>query len=123
MQRIQQAMAMRPRNPRCSPTVQTKGSRIEEAYFQLECRAETVQQWAQTKMNAQDMTVAEFFAGIGLMRIGLEKAGWHIAFANDIDHDKWQMYKDHFGDTGEFIVEDIQPHYIRPSNAQRAGNV
>jgi site-specific DNA-cytosine methylase len=23
---------------------------------------------------------AEFFAGIGLMRLGLEKAGWKIAF-------------------------------------------
>ena len=54
-----------------------------------------------------EKTFAEFFAGIGLMRIGLEKAGWQIALANDIDHDKWQMYKDHFGDTGEFIVEDI----------------
>jgi site-specific DNA-cytosine methylase len=33
-------------------------------------------------MSAQDMTFAEFLAGIGLMRIGLENAGWHIAFAN-----------------------------------------
>ena len=41
------------------------------------------------------------------MRIGLERAGWHIAFANDIDEDKWQMYRDHFGDTGEFIVGDV----------------
>ena len=31
---------------------------------------------------------AEFFAGIGLMRLGLEKAGWEIAFANDIDTTK-----------------------------------
>lgn len=30
-------------------------------------------------------TVAEFFAGIGLMRMGLEKAGWKTVFANDID--------------------------------------
>jgi DNA (cytosine-5)-methyltransferase 1 len=52
-------------------------------------------------------TVAEFFAGIGLMRIGLENAGWRITFANDIDPDKWRMYKDHFGGSGEFIVEDI----------------
>src|ERR1035437_3153635 len=50
---------------------------------------------------------AEFFAGIGLMRMGLERAGWRIAFANDIEEDKWQMYRDHFGDSGEFIVEDI----------------
>ncbi len=50
---------------------------------------------------------AEFFAGIGLMRIGLERAGWRIAFANDIDDDKWQMYRDHFGDTGEFVLGDV----------------
>ena len=30
-------------------------------------------------------TVAEFFAGIGLMRMDLEKAGWKTIFANDID--------------------------------------
>jgi site-specific DNA-cytosine methylase len=53
-------------------------------------------------------TIAEFFAGIGLMRIGLENAGWHIAFANDIDHDKWRMYKDHFGDTGFLTSHDGQ---------------
>jgi len=56
------------------------------------------------------MTFAEFFAGIGLMRIGLERAGWRIAFANDIDQDKWQMYREHFGDTGEFVVGDV--HYL-----------
>jgi DNA (cytosine-5)-methyltransferase 1 len=64
-------------------------------------------------MNAPDKTFAEFFAGIGLMRIGLENAGWRIALANDIDDDKWQMYKEHFGDTGEFIVEDI--HNLKSS--------
>ena len=50
---------------------------------------------------------AEFFAGIGLMRIGLERAGWSIAFANDIDEDKWEMYQTHFGDTGEFVLGDV----------------
>jgi DNA (cytosine-5)-methyltransferase 1 len=35
--------------------------------------------------SATDRTFAEFFAGIGLMRISLENAGWRIAFANDID--------------------------------------
>lgn len=50
---------------------------------------------------------AEFFAGIGLMRIGLERAGWSIAFANDIDEDKWEMYRTHFGNTGEFMVGDV----------------
>lgn len=68
---------------------------------------------------APDKTIAEFFAGIGLMRIGLENAGWKIAFANDIDHDKWQMYRDHFGDTGEFIVDDI--HKLKPSQVPTVG--
>jgi DNA (cytosine-5)-methyltransferase 1 len=59
-------------------------------------------------MNAgQQPRFAEFFAGIGLMRIGLERAGWGIAFANDIDADKWAMYRDHFGDTGEFVLGDV----------------
>jgi len=64
-------------------------------------------------MSAQQKTVAEFFAGIGLMRMGLENAGWQILFANDIDHDKRQMYIDHFGDNGEFVIEDI--HNLRTS--------
>jgi DNA (cytosine-5)-methyltransferase 1 len=50
---------------------------------------------------------AEFFAGIGLVRMGLERAGWSVAFANDIDEDKSRMYRDHFGDTGEFVLGDI----------------
>lgn len=53
-------------------------------------------------------TFAEFFAGIGLMRMGLEAAGWTIAFANDIDEDKREMYAAHFGDAGEhFVLDDI----------------
>lgn len=55
-----------------------------------------------------DKTVAEFFAGIGLMRMGLERKGWSIVFANDIDKDKHEMYRGHFGDTaGHFIIEDV----------------
>ena len=52
-------------------------------------------------------TFGEFFAGIGLMRIGLERAGWRIAFANDIDEDKQRMYRDHFGDSEEFVLGDV----------------
>jgi len=53
-------------------------------------------------------TVAEFFAGIGLMRIGLEKQGWNTVFANDIDPNKYEMYKANFGDEGEqFVLGDI----------------
>jgi DNA (cytosine-5)-methyltransferase 1 len=52
--------------------------------------------------------VAEFFSGIGLMRVGLEKEGWSVAFANDIDDQKVKMYNDHFGDNSLHVVpEDI----------------
>lgn len=54
-----------------------------------------------------EKTFAEFFAGIGLMRMGLEHAGWVVKFANDIDADKWKMYRDHFGDNREFVHGDI----------------
>jgi site-specific DNA-cytosine methylase len=43
-------------------------------------------------------TFAEFFAGIGLMRLGLEQQGWKIAFANDICTEKYEMYAAHFED-------------------------
>ena len=53
-------------------------------------------------------TFAEFFAGIGLMRIGLERQGWSIAFANDIDEQKYDMYKTHFEDAEKhFLLGDI----------------
>jgi DNA (cytosine-5)-methyltransferase 1 len=65
-------------------------------------------------MKKPHKTVAEFFAGIGLMRIGLENAGWRVVFANDIEEHKWEMYRDHFGDTGEFAVRDI---HVLPSSA------
>ncbi len=50
---------------------------------------------------------AEFFAGIGLMRLGLEQTGWEAAFANDIDEKKWEMYRHHFDANGEFHLGDI----------------
>ena len=53
-------------------------------------------------------TFAEFFAGIGLMRIGLEKEGWRAAIANDIEPDKFELYSGHFGvNSGRFLLEDI----------------
>lgn len=53
--------------------------------------------------NTLPKTFAEFFAGIGLMRMGLERAGWSIAFANDIDPTKQKTYQNHF--------KDGQPHF------------
>lgn len=53
------------------------------------------------------LTVAEYFAGIGLMRLGLDQAGWQTVFANDIDEKKREMYFHHFGPSPEFILGDI----------------
>lgn len=53
-------------------------------------------------------TFAEFFAGIGLMRMGLEKKGWAISFSNDIDPQKYEMYKAQFSDIDKhFILDDV----------------
>jgi len=52
-------------------------------------------------------TCAEFFAGIGLMRLGLEHGGWSVIFANDYDERKWVIYQGHFGDESGFQLGDI----------------
>jgi DNA (cytosine-5)-methyltransferase 1 len=53
-------------------------------------------------------TFAEFFAGIGLARVALERQGWRIAFANDISPQKYAMYKGNFADAGEhFVLGDV----------------
>lgn len=53
-------------------------------------------------------TFAEFFAGIGLVRMALEQQGWSAVFSNDIDAKKREMYEGHFGkDSERFLLEDI----------------
>lgn len=51
---------------------------------------------------------AEFFAGIGLMRMGLDTEGWKTVWANDLDEKKWEMYRDNFSDGAcEFVLDDV----------------
>jgi DNA (cytosine-5)-methyltransferase 1 len=58
------------------------------------------------KKRKRQITAAEFFAGIGLVRLALERRGWRVLFANDIDPQKQEMYEANFG--GEhFVLEDI----------------
>ena len=52
-------------------------------------------------------TVAEFFAGIGLMRLGLDLEGWETVYANDIDEKKLEMYVEHFGSDDTFKLGDV----------------
>lgn len=51
-------------------------------------------------------TAAEFFAGIGLVRLALHRAGWAVVFANDIDVKKYEMYSAAFGGQ-DYSVRDI----------------
>ncbi|WP_254910031.1 DNA cytosine methyltransferase [Micromonospora sp. NBS 11-29] len=46
---------------------------------------------------ASKPTAAEFFAGIGLVRLGLEQAGLSVVWSNDIEPAKQEMYEGHFG--------------------------
>jgi DNA (cytosine-5)-methyltransferase 1 len=55
-------------------------------------------------------TVAEFFAGIGLVRLGLEHAGFDVVWSNDIEPAKREMYAGHFRDRAgshTFVLGDI----------------
>lgn len=49
----------------------------------------------------------EFFAGMGLMRAGLERVGIRTVFANDIDETKAKLYVDNWGQD-ELHVGDIR---------------
>lgn len=65
---------------------------------------------------AHTKSFAEFFAGIGLMRMGLERQGWSVAFANDIDPGKLEMYAHQYRDAScHFLpgdIHDIAAHLV-----------
>lgn len=48
----------------------------------------------------------EFFAGIGLARMGLERGGVNVAWANDYEPAKHQLYERQFG-AGHFHLGDV----------------
>lgn len=52
-------------------------------------------------------TFAEFFAGIGLVREGLQRSNWKCLYANDLDAKKQQIYHRRFGDAGHFHLGDV----------------
>ncbi|MCK6628517.1 MAG: DNA (cytosine-5-)-methyltransferase [Anaerolineae bacterium] len=53
-------------------------------------------------------TVAEYFAGIDLVRMGLEPLGWRVVWANDISAKKYELYRAFFPDANRhYLVKDI----------------
>ncbi|BCJ60346.1 DNA cytosine methyltransferase [Micromonospora endophytica] len=62
-----------------------------------------------TGLSASKPRAAEFFAGIGLVRLGLERAGFDVVWSNDIEPAKKEMYVGHFGegDGHTFVRGDV----------------
>ena len=54
----------------------------------------------------QQKKVADFFAGIGLVSLGLEDAGWKTIYALDYEKEKEAAYVNHFG-PGHYHTLDI----------------
>jgi DNA (cytosine-5)-methyltransferase 1 len=55
-------------------------------------------------------TAVEFFAGIGLARMGLEHAGFAVSWSNDLEPAKREMYEGNFKDTPyhDFVLGDVR---------------
>ena len=53
------------------------------------------------------LRAAEFFAGIGLVRAGLERAGVDVVWANDLEPVKQAVYASNF-DTAHYVLGDIR---------------
>lgn len=58
------------------------------------------------KATKQQKIVADFFAGIGLVSLGLENAGWQTVYALDYEKEKEAAYTNHFG-SGHYHTLDI----------------
>lgn len=57
--------------------------------------------------NGRSFTAAEFFSGIGLVRLALERHGWNVVFANDIDPNKAEMYRRKWPNDQHLVIDDI----------------
>ena len=62
--------------------------------------------------DGRSFTAAEFFAGIGLVRLALERHGWEVLFANDIDEDKAEMYRHNWPSNDHLVVSDIHSLHV-----------
>lgn len=54
-----------------------------------------------------EKTAADFFAGIGLVTMGLQKQGWEVKYALDYSDNKRQMYEEYFGNK-HYHCKDIR---------------
>jgi len=82
------------------------------ASLELKIAAAPASNAVQPSMVRPPHRAAEFFAGIGLVRLALERRGWEVAFANDIDPDKAEMYRHNWPQDNHFLLGDI--HALQP---------
>ena len=57
--------------------------------------------------SSSPLRAAEFFAGIGLVRMALQRAGIDVVWANDIEPIKERIYSENFG-TADFRLGDVR---------------
>ena len=62
---------------------------------------------AQLTSGRQPLRAAEFFAGVGLVRCGLEQAGVEVVWANDIEPTKLAVYAANF-DASHYRLDDVR---------------
>lgn len=62
----------------------------------------------------------EFFAGVGLARMGFERAGWEVVLANDMAADKKELYEGHFGPSPHYLLDDIHELAEQPDQIPTA---
>lgn len=74
------------------------------------------------RRRAEPLAAAEFFAGIGLVRLALERQGWRVAWANDIDPDKAEIYNANFSGNDLLLgdVHKVDPDTVPPCHLYTA---
>lgn len=68
---------------------------------------DVVRDIAPEEQRLPQLRAAEFFAGMGLVRAGLQPAGFEVVYANDIEPSKHNLYTSNF-DSEEFRLGDVR---------------
>lgn len=53
---------------------------------------------------------ADFFAGIGLAQLGMERAGFKVVWSNDVSATKHSLHRSRFGESGDhrYLLRDVR---------------
>ncbi|PJC70170.1 MAG: DNA (cytosine-5-)-methyltransferase [Candidatus Tagabacteria bacterium CG_4_8_14_3_um_filter_41_8] len=76
---------------------------------------------AKRKKIRHNLTAADFFAGIGGLRLGFKKAGYRFVYANDNDKFCCQTYRLNFGEIDSRDIRNIDPDSVPDFDILLAG--